>query len=83
MMDTENRLNHQRKTLRDGVVVMVLLLLAGVVIWQNAIWPAWVTLFGAKPALVVPRGDLADDEQATIQLFNTASPSVVHITTNA
>jgi S1-C subfamily serine protease len=35
------------------------------------------------PRVVTPRGDLAADEQATIELFEVASPSVVHITTLA
>ena len=42
--------------------------------------PARVTV-GATP--VVARGDLAEDEQATIELFRRASPSVVFITTIA
>ena len=36
-----------------------------------------------KPAAVVARGDLADDEKATIELFRQASPSVVFITSLA
>lgn len=32
---------------------------------------------------MVPRGDLAEDERATIELFEHASPAVVHITTHA
>lgn len=32
--------------------------------------------------IVQPRGDLADDEKSTIELFSRASPMVVHITTN-
>lgn len=36
----------------------------------------------AKPKLVVPRGDLAADELATIELFELSSPSVVYITTS-
>lgn len=73
----------ERSTLTDRVLILTLLTLASVVLWQNAIWPAWITLFGARPAVIVPRGDLAEDEQAAIQLFNSASPSVVHITTHA
>ena len=34
----------------------------------------------AAPRAVTARGDLAADEQATIELFNAASMSVVHIT---
>lgn len=35
------------------------------------------------PVAVSPRGDLSEDEKATIALFKKASPSVVHITTVA
>jgi S1-C subfamily serine protease len=35
----------------------------------------------AEPRPITPRGDLAADEQATIELFRRASPSVVFITT--
>jgi S1-C subfamily serine protease len=35
----------------------------------------------AEPRAVTPRGDLAADERATIEIFETASPSVVYITT--
>ncbi len=34
----------------------------------------------AEPRAITPAGNLAEDEQATIQLFREASPSVVHIT---
>lgn len=37
----------------------------------------------AAPRAVTPRGDLAGDEKATIEIFENASPSVVHITTAA
>src|SRR5262249_44688533 len=36
---------------------------------------------GNQPRVVTPRGDLAADEKATIELYNNAKPSVVHITT--
>jgi S1-C subfamily serine protease len=36
-----------------------------------------------EPRAVTPRGDLAEDEKATIELFRKASPSVVFITTLA
>ena len=35
----------------------------------------------ATPRLVTARGDLAEDEKSTIELFRKASPSVVHIST--
>src|SRR5262249_1534376 len=34
----------------------------------------------AQPRAVTPRGELASDEKATIELFKAVSPSVVHIT---
>jgi S1-C subfamily serine protease len=37
----------------------------------------------STPRLVTPRGDLAEDEKATIELFQKASPSVVYITSLA
>ena len=33
-----------------------------------------------EPRAITPRGDLAADEQATIELFHETSPAVVHIT---
>jgi len=35
----------------------------------------------AVPREITPRGDLADDEQTTIQVFDATNPSVVYITT--
>ena len=35
----------------------------------------------AEPRAITARGDLADSEQSTIQLFETAGPSVVYINT--
>ncbi len=34
----------------------------------------------AEPRAVAPRGDLASDEKSTIEVFQSASPSVVHVT---
>jgi len=65
------------------LLILCLLALSSVLLWQNAIAPAWYGLSASGPATVVPRGDLAADEQSTIELFNAASPSVVHITTHS
>jgi len=43
--------------------------------------PTKVSGAPAEPRAVVARGDLAEDEKATIELFKRASPSVVYITT--
>jgi S1-C subfamily serine protease len=46
---------------------------------------AWPRIGGRapvpEPRAVTPRGDLAQDEKATIELFQRVSPSVVYITT--
>jgi S1-C subfamily serine protease len=64
-------------------------LLVGVLIGLLAGW-LLVTLVRARtgavqaePRVIAPRGDLADDEKSTIELFQAASPSVVYITTLA
>ncbi len=36
----------------------------------------------AEPRIISPRGDLADNEKSTINIFNHTSPSVVFISTN-
>jgi S1-C subfamily serine protease len=39
--------------------------------------------YDAEPRAVTARGDIAGDEQATIEIFESASPSVVYISTTA
>lgn len=63
-----------------GLILLVLALIAVIVFSQIRPW-----LFGgpepaATPRPVIPRGDLAQDEQSTIELFRRVSPSVVYIT---
>lgn len=41
----------------------------------------WLIGFSAEPRAVVARGDLAADEQSTIEIFEQVSPSVVYIST--
>ena len=50
---------------------------------QDGVGPAPGKVSGApaEPRVVAARGDLAEDEKATIELFKRASPSVVYITT--
>lgn len=48
------------------------------------LWPQLESLFirwSAEPRPVIARGELAADEQATIEIFKRTSPSVVFITT--
>lgn len=67
---------------RVSPVVLILLAVAGLWLayqtWQPALHEP-----GARPRVVTARGDLAADEENTIELFRTASPSVVYITSIA
>ncbi len=36
----------------------------------------WISQPGSEPGAVIPRGDLANDEQTTIEIFNRARRSV-------
>lgn len=67
---------------RVSPVVLLLLALAGLWLFNETFRPG---LFDpdAEPRVVTARGDLADDEKATIELFRSASPSVVYITSMA
>ncbi len=65
-----------------------LLSLLGLLLAGSALaWLALPTLVqgqaGAQPRAVAPRGALTADEQANVDVFRKASPSVVHITTLA
>ncbi len=61
--------------------MILFLILAGVLVWR--FWPK--DRPGLDPAAEAPavtaRGDLAEDEKATIELFKQSSPAVVNITT--
>lgn len=63
-------------------LVLFLLILVGVLIFKTN-FPFLSPLLDptANSRAVTPRGDLAEDEKATIEIFREASPSVVHIAT--
>ncbi len=67
--------------------ISTLLILLGIFLLLGYELSKWsVTWFRTPPEeqrVVTPRGDLAEDEKATIELFKRASPSVVYITTVA
>jgi len=65
--------------------LVVLLLLLGVVLWRLFDRYQLSELHDpeAVERPVMARGDLAEDEKSTIELFRRASPSAVHITTLA
>ncbi len=60
-------------------LVGALLVAVGALLWQS-FRPSALFDADAVPRAVTPRGDLAEDEQATIELFRMANASVVHIT---
>ncbi|MGQ0722078.1 MAG: S1C family serine protease [Candidatus Eiseniibacteriota bacterium] len=60
------------------LLLVVVLVLAAVALWQRIRTPRLDR--DAPPRPVTARGDLASDEQATIELFREASPAVVYIT---
>ena len=67
-----------------GLNVILLVLVAALALWT--IWTVipkpWRDLDpDAAPRPVAARGDLAEIERTTTEIFRTASPSVVHITT--
>jgi hypothetical protein len=63
-------------------LTFLLLILVGLLLFREArFWLGSVYSTGAAPRAVTARGDLADDEKGTIDLFKTVSPSVVYITT--
>jgi len=59
------------------LAVIWLLLLATVWVAEPYLSALWFSASGPRP--VTPRGNLAASEQATIALFKTVSPSVVHV----
>src|SRR5437763_11722694 len=67
-----------------GPLIVLLLVVAGLAYFVGG-WGRHspVNDPNAAPRPVTARGDLAEDEKATIELFKAASPSVVYITTLA
>ena len=59
---------------------ILLLIMGGLIGWIVA---QRVVAHNAEARTVTPRGDLAQDEKTTIQIFKNANPSVVFITTLA
>jgi S1-C subfamily serine protease len=59
--------------------LLILLVAVGVLVWR--FWPTHESFTNpnAKPRAVTPAGPLGEDEKATIELFQAASPSVVQV----
>lgn len=64
----------------NGWLVMILLSLVIVLVYRDVRRHNQLLDPEAAERLVTARGDLADDETATIELFKNISPSVVHVT---
>lgn len=63
-------------------MVALLLVIVAVLMLRNAgLLPGLSPQGAIHPRAVTPRGDLAEDEKSTIEIFRKASPSVVYITT--
>jgi S1-C subfamily serine protease len=60
-----------------ALLVGMALLLGGLVYW---FWPMRHPSGPAQPRIVTPAGNLSQAEQATIDIFKKAAPSVVHVT---
>lgn len=65
------------------LVAILLIAVAGVMLQNAGFLPGFGGRAAVESRAVTPRGELADDEKTTIQIFREASPSVVHITTLA
>jgi S1-C subfamily serine protease len=65
------------------LIILLSILVVLLVIFQVSKWFAGLYDETARPRLVTPRGDLAQDEKSTIELFKRVSPSVVYITSIA
>jgi S1-C subfamily serine protease len=67
-------------TVNAWLVAVLLAAVAAIMVRNAGLYPS--TFFGgsSEPRVVQPRGDLAEDEKSTIEVFKAASPSVVYIT---
>ncbi len=70
----------RRSVVPLAVVVWIMVVQFGITAAGLLTWRYWIDP-PYQPRLVNPRGDLAADEQTTIELYNKLRPSVVHITT--
>jgi len=68
-------------TCSPWALLVLLLCVTGWLAWHEFGWRLLSGGPDAQPRAVTPRGDLAEDEKATIELFERAKDSVVHITT--
>ncbi len=69
---------HRGASASNGLLAVLLFLMAGYIALDK-VWPA-LRAMNARPREITPRGDLAQFETTTIDIFEAASPSVVFIT---
>jgi S1-C subfamily serine protease len=62
------------------VIIFFMVVVVGVIFFQIGLWFSGYYRPSASPRAITPRGDLAQDERTTIELFQEVSPSVVYIT---
>lgn len=65
------------------LTIILLVMVVGVLAFQVRQWLRTEGRPSAEPRAVLARGDLAEDEKTTIDLFSQVSPSVVYITSIA
>lgn len=79
----ENRSYPSPKAPDSGhrLTMLLLVLVAIVIVFQTSLWfSGFYRGPNGQPRAITPRGDLAQEEQTTIELFQEVSPSVVYIT---
>jgi len=69
-------------TVSGWLVAILLILFAALYLQMSGLWPRPLLDPSAAMRPVTPRGDLAEDEKSTIELFKSVHQSVVHITTS-
>ena len=73
--------NGSATTVPAWLVAVLLMAVAFLMLRNAGFLPGFSPRAASEPRTVTPRGNLADDEQSTIEIFRKASPTVVHITT--
>jgi S1-C subfamily serine protease len=64
----------------NRLAILVMLMAALMLVLYARTWLGDVLYKHAQPRAITARGELADDEKSTIELFKAVSPSVVYIT---
>ena len=78
--DSDRSNNVARPDHSRGLLMLLGALLIVLLFWQIKPWLFGLHDENAQPRAITPRGELAEDEKSTVELFRRASPSVVYIT---